>query len=294
MAVVRTELADLLLQKTPLVSKQTTNKYTQQYNYLTKQIGGDGDWMRNSDEDELLNELKKLDLSASGTANYLNIIFLIRNGLQNTKLLKYREQLKKQRETDTKAKILEKKSLPSRDEVETYIHTLYKNKDYANYLINDLILIYGLRNKDVNCRIVSNTEYKKLIKTSPDIEKSHNWLVLYKIYTILVINQYKTVGTYGEKTIKIRSRKILRASHAINQKRLLQKKNGDPVDDTELSYYINLYTVDDVRLTEADYFKININYLQSQPNSLAKIVAICKTRGTQNMTTLDNHYNINK
>jgi len=294
MAAVRTELANLLLQKSATVSPQTLKKYTQQYNYLTKQIGSDGNWMRNSNENSLFIALKNLDLSATGTSNYLNIIFLVRDGLPNTKLLKYRDLLSKQREADTKSKIIEKQSLPSHAEVETYINTLYKNKDYVNYLVNELIFTYGLRNRDINCRIVSNTEYKQILKTSPDIEGSYNWLVLYKTYTTLIVNQYKTVGTYGEKTIKIRSRKVLNAANALEQKTLLHKKNGDPVDDTELSYYINLYTVDDVKLTEADYFKINVNYLQSQPNSLAKIVAICKTRGTQNMTTLDNHYNINK
>jgi len=294
MDIVRTELANLLLQKSTTVSQQTLKKYRQQYNYLTKQIGSDGDWMRASTENALFIELKNLELSASGTSNYLNIMFLVRDGLPNTKLLKYRDLLIKQREKDTKEKIIEKKALPSYQEVETYINTLYKNKDYVNYLVNEFIFRYGLRNKDINCRIISNIEYKELVKKSPDVERSNNWLILYKRYTTLVINQYKTVASYGEKTIQIRSRKVFNAANNLEQKRLLQKKNGDAVDDTELGYYINLYRTDDVTLTESDYFRINLNYLQSQPNSFTKIASICKTRGTQNITTLDNHYNINK
>ena len=152
--------------------------------------------------------------------------------------------------------------------------------------MNELIFTYGLRNKDINCTIIDLNDYV------PEKITDVNYLVVKKTSTELVVNSYKTSKTYGVKNIKIRSRRILNACKQLGIGKLLQKTNGDDVNDTELSYYINLMPFDDRKLTESDYFKISIKYLQSQPNSLKLINDICTTRGSCSLNTLNSHYNI--
>ena len=104
----------------------------------------------------------------------------------------------------------------------------------------------------------------------------------------MVINDYKTVNSYGVKRFVVRSRRVLDSANKLGEGLLLTNKFNEPVNDGNLSYYINLYE----NLNESDLFKINLLRIQSLPNPIKELAKISKTRGSNNIQTLNSHYNI--
>ena len=291
------ELSKLILQKQTQprpVSLATLDKYIKQYEFMTNSYNKSGDWVSKSSERDLINLIKKMDVKPSGQLNYLNIFFMIKsmNQQPTDEILKFRETLFKRKDKQTEQKIEEKQTqkLPSYAEVEKFINELYKDGDLIRYLYNYLIFTYGLRNKDVNLSIIQADKFNKL-----DVKEKqgNNFLVVKKTECELIVDDYKTRNTYGTKNIKIRSRKILKVCQSLKDGPILLKANGSHVSNDELSYYIRLFQNQDFHLTEADYFKINVLYIQTQPNPLKLLKDIAQTRGTQSITNLNQYYNLN-
>jgi hypothetical protein len=290
------EINNLLIQKqNEKRSPQTIDKYRKQYAFLTEYFDEVDDWIIGTSENKLIQGIKNMDIGATGKNNYLSLISLIRGlySKSTDKITSTRTQLFTEIKKNTENKIEIKKSLPSHEEITQFVNGLYKLKDYRRYIYNFLILEYGLRNRDVNMFIITKDEYAE-IKKNPQLEKTSNWIVIYKNEIVLVINQYKTMSFHGTKTIKARSRKLFKAVNEIGRGWLIVDKNGNELDDVNMSYYIKLYDLNNEKLTQADYFKASIKYLQSQPNSLHKIAEICQTRGTNTISVIDNNYNIDK
>jgi hypothetical protein len=290
------ELNNLILQKQTQarpVSLQTLDKYIKQYEFLTASFNKSGDWVSNSTETQLINIIKKMDIKTAGQMNYLNIFFMIKtiNEQPTQEILKFRESLFKKKDKQTEQKIQEKQTqnLPSYSVVEAFINNLYKDGDFIRYLYNYLIFTYGLRNKDINLSIIQADKFNKLDDKQ---KQGHNLLVVKKTECELIIDDYKTRNTYGTKNIKIRSRKILKVCQSLKDGPILVKSNGSNVSNDELGYYIRLFQNEEFHLTEADYFKINVLYIQTQPNPLKKLQEIAKMRGTQSITNLNQYYNL--
>lgn len=279
-------------QEKPL-SVASLNKYKSQYNYLTKTNNFAGDWITETDEKELIELIKSLDMKSAGRMGYLNVIILIKQmkNQQIDSILRYRDTLFKQKDIDTGLKIKEKQNqnLPSYKEIEDFINKLYKNGDWIRFLYNWLIFTYGLRNKDVNLEIISAEKFKKL---SAENKLDKNFLVVKHTECELVVDSYKTKNSYGTKYIKIRSRKILRVCQLLGDGLILMKSNNEPVDDTQLSNYLKLFMNEEYHLTETDYFKINILYIQTQPNCINRLTELCNTRGSKNINNINNYYNL--
>jgi len=275
------------------VSNATLDKYKSQYNYLTKTNNFAGDWVTETSEKELIELIKSLDMKSAGKMGYLNVILLIKqmNNQSINAILKYRDTLFKQKDIDTGVKIKEKQNqnLPSYKEIEVFINKLYKDGDWIRFLYNWLIFTYGLRNKDVNLEIISADKFNKL---NAESRKDRNLLVVKKTECELVVDNYKTKNSYGTKNIKIRSRKILKVCQLLGDGLILIKSNNEPVGDTELSYYLKLYMTDEHHLTEGDYFKINLLYIQTQPNCINRLNELCNSRGTKSIGGIDKYYNI--
>jgi hypothetical protein len=229
--------------------------------------------------------INSLNTKATGKLNYLNIMIMIKEADKDVnKLVELRTRLMYKKDEQVKDAIQHKKAtLPSYDVVVKYIDTLYKEKKYKDYLINFLIFTYGLRNKDINLTLVKNDDFKKL-----NVLNS-NYLIIKKTECMLYITDYKTASSYGVKKIVVRSRRVLNAVQYIGVGSLITNKFNQSVNDTNLNYYINLYD----KLNESDYYKININHLQSLPNSIQKIAKLCNTRGSCDINVLNKHYNIN-
>jgi hypothetical protein len=265
------------------ITPTTQQKYKQTYNYLTESLKKSGDWITDASSENLVKIINKLDMKNAGKLLNLNLFIMIRkNTLDIQTLIDLRTKLSKKLEQDTKQYIQHKReTLPSYKIIVKYIDELYKDKKYTDFLINYLIFTYGLRNKDVNLTIITNENYKNV-----DIAK--NYLIIRKTDCILIVNDYKTSSTYGVKKIAVRSRRVLDCANKLREGPILVNKFNEPVNDGNISYYINLYE----NLNESDLFKIHLLHIQTLPNPIKELAKICYTRGSCNITAINNHYNI--
>jgi len=279
-----TQLIELKKNQPRPVSALTLKKYIQEYLHLTKLLKKQDDWITDASTDSLVRIINNLKLSATGVLNYLNLFIMIRmDSLDVKTLFDLRDKLNKKKDINTKAKILYKKeTLPSHEVIVKYIDGLYKTKRYTDYLVNYFIFTYGLRNRDVNLNIITNENYK-------NIHGTLNYAIIRKTDSVLVINDYKTSGTYGQKKIICRSRRVLDCLNKLKEGPLLVNKYNEQVNDENIHYYIHLYE----NLGESDYYKIQLNHLQTKPNSFQNITKLCRTRGSMSMNVVDTYYNIN-
>lgn len=287
------ELNQLIVDKTTQprpVSVNTLNKYIQEYLYLTKTQHKTNNWITETPIDNLIKIINKLDTKPTGKLSNLNIIIMVKkNTMDDLKpLLNLRDTLINKKAVQTKDVLIKKQNeLPPYSEIVNYIDGLYDTNQTTSFLINFLCFEYGLRNKDLNLFVITLENHKTA--TNP-----LNYLVMRKTDCLLVIADYKTVNTYGVKRIIVRSRRVLNFAKRHGEGYLLTNRFGENPKDDGLSYYINLYTTKDgVKLTEADYYKIQIKHLQEQPNAFEKITELAKTRGSS-LTMVNEHYNLNK
>jgi hypothetical protein len=277
------------------VTESTIKKYIAFYTTLRNYLGGRDISDESVTEEILITVINAFNISSSGKLNYQNIAIMIKNqhNQPTEKLVKYKEQLTEKKDLDTKHKIQQKLSiLPTHNEVRKYIDELYTEGDYSKYLVNELIFSFGLRNIDINLIIVTLPEYKDIKKNDLEKYERENWLVLKKSSCDLIINRYKTKGSHGTKTIPIKNKKLVDAGNKLGQGWLIQNTKNLPIADDNVHKYLNLMNYNDITLTQADYFKINLLYIQSQPNSLHNINLLGKSRGCQNIDVLDKHYNL--
>lgn len=281
-------------QKRP-VTESTIKKYITFYTTLRNYLGGRDISDESVTEEVLINVIQAFKMSSSGKLNYQNIAVMIKNqhNQPTEKLVKYKEQLTEKKNLDTDHKVQQKLSiLPTHNEVRKYIDELYTEGDYSKYLVNELIFSFGLRNVDINLIIVTLPEYKDIKKNDLEKYERENWLVLKKNSCDLVINRYKTKGSHGTKTIEVKLKKVVDAGNKLGPGWLIQNNKNLPIADDNVHKYLNLMNYNDITLTQSDYFKITVQHLQSQPNSLHKINMLSKTRGSKNLDTLDKHYNL--
>lgn len=281
-------------QKRP-VTESTIKKYITFYTTLRNHLGGRDISDETVTEEVLINVIQAFKMSSSGKLNYQNIAVMIKNqhNQPTEKLVKYKEQLTEKKDLDTTHKVQQKLAiLPTHNEVRKYIDELFIEGDYSKYLVNELIFSYGLRNVDINIIIVTLPEYKDTKKNDLEKYERENWLVLKKNSCDLVINRYKTKGSHGSKNIEVKLKKVVEAGNKLGSGWLIQNNKNEPVNDDRIHNFISLMEYNGVKLKQGDYFKISLLHLQSQPNCLHKINELGKTRGTQNLDTLDKHYNL--
>ena len=289
------QFLELKSKQAKAVQPTTLKKYEDQYKRLAVLFKRKGNFVLDLTDEEIMDVLDNLDITATGKLNHLNIIVMIKNQHKEDipKLLAYREELFKLKDLQTSKKVVQKLStLPPYGVIKSFIQDLYTQQDWTRYLVNELIFLYGFRNKDVNLFIIPFTDYRLMKKNEKEKEEAGNWLILKKNSCDLVINQYKTKTHYGSKLIPVRSKKILEASTKLGTGYLLQDRNGLPVSDGNIGYYIRLYEFDGYKLKEGDYFKINISHLQTLPNPINKVKELAYTRGTRNLNDIDKYYNL--
>ena len=175
-----------------------------------------------------------------------------------------------------------KDTLPDKKELDNYLKSLFVEKDYVGYIINFLLLNYGVRNKDLNCIITGDSD---VILKGHDTK--HNYLYVTFRYVFYVRNDYKTYETYGRKVLKIERRPFQTACKALLDGNydipLLKLKNDEPVSEDSVGKIVQRYTYNE--LGEGNYFKINIMAAKKDGN-IKRIQELSKSRGTAIETIL--------
>lgn len=278
-----TELAELLASKSN-VSKATLNNYERFYKKITEKTKQP---LKDLDNDMIIDVIKEIsNNNPTNEATYLSIPIMIKRlyKIDYNKLAEYKFNLK-----PTVLKHIENvnqqkgKDLPKFKELENHLKTLYDEKKHMEYIINYILINYGTRNKDLDLFI---TKYNKAEKYENDI----NYMIVYKSKVDIIINNYKTIKSYGPKYFKITNKKFIEVANQLPlESWLLKVESGEHIRENSLNTFIQrrLYK----NLCEGDYFKMLILHLMNGKNAIQNIQKFSATRGTDFKTILES-YNI--
>jgi len=210
----------------------------------------------------------------------LNMIILLRNSKdkETDKLIKYRNDLKKEISTNRKTKLKNKdEELPTMEYLEKQLEEL----EGIKYIINYLFINYAFRNRDINFKYVNEI---------PE-DGRENYLSPVRGGLKMVINEYKTDKLYGTKVYFIRDKifmkkwkrfKILDGDYLLNNK-------GEKYSISSFNEIVKKNTID--KLGETNIFKIVIRDLLEKKD-FKSIEELSSSRGTS-MDTIMRNYNLN-
>lgn len=260
------------------LSEQSQKTYRMLYLKLESNLGE----IRNVDEDDIIEVINELSNDkVSNKLSYLNIAIIIKQHYKKglDKLLKKRELLVSERDKQQKNITMD---LPEYNDVKKYVNDLTGVK----YIVNYLIFNYGVRNKDVNVFI---TDDVKLTKKNDEI----NYLLVKPNSVKWIINDYKTLVSYGNKSKLIKTKKLVEEVNKLPMNTWLLSGTDVSIAESSLNNIVArmLYKHNDKHMNESSYFKLNIKHLQTQPKSLKKIMEIGEMRGTD-MKTIQKYYDM--
>ena len=175
------------------------------------------------------------------------------------------------------------KELPSLEDYDIYLESLWDKKKYKEYIINYLLRHHYVRNLDLIFDIVSSKS-----ETLDDLCKNYIWLDRRQSRCVYIRNMYKTAKTYGQKKAVITDKRFLSAV-----KKEFKKMDSFPIEEDPalIGYRINKMTLPDKkgnRLGESNCLKIIVNHYR---DNYQKLKEISLSRGT-NLEVLLTSYNI--
>ena len=266
--------------KSRLVNPSTKQNYLNYYYKITNALQSK---ILEVGPEEIIKVVDGLSESAGSKLAYLNIPIILYSYFERPDLLKlenFRQDLFDKRDIETNKYLkLKDEELPSFIELKKHLHELLLKKDYRKYIINYLLINYGVRNKDLDVEIVDKKH---------KLEDDKNYLVIFKNSVRWVINDYKTLKAYGQKIINIRSKVFLNALISLNTKHLLEYQDGRHVPEYSVGIYIPKMTYKN--LTEADYFKIIMKHIKSENNFKNNLHKYSESRGSNILTIINNYF----
>ena len=205
----------------------------------------------------------------------LNLIIVIRNELELSieKLKEYRTELKQQQKAHQVTKMAD-----AGDKLMTYedfvkaLQEAYNKQEWKKYIVNYLIMTYGVRNKDLNLEIV---------KTKKEMKEGNNYLLLKKDKVVFIRDDYKTKSTYGKKTHEIHDKLFYEAVKKTGLGKLIAEQQ---ISNGLRKLYIN-------KMGEAKIFKMMIDKYYEDDDS-ASIKRLAADRGTS-LSVVQGFYNVN-
>ena len=265
-------LENLKNDKEKKLSKQTLKTY--------ENIGSNLPFNILTSQTTIIKKLKDTYNNPNTLALYLNMIILIRRYYdeETDKLIKLRNSLRdaiiKERK-DNLDKLDD--TLPSINKIEEELNNLTG----IQYIINYLIINLGLRNQDMNLRFV------KSFDNSDD-----NQIKISGKKVKLLIKDYKTEKSFGDKELEINNSKFLQELKSLKLKDndyLITMKNGDRVNNL-ITWNDKIKKLTIGNLGQNRLIKIVIKDLLNN-KSFDKLEKLSKSRGTS-MQVLLSSYNL--
>ena len=205
----------------------------------------------------------------------LNLIIVIRNELELSieKLKEYRKELKQQQKAHQVTKMVDAgDKLMTYDDFVKALQEAYNKQEWKKYIVNYLIMTYGVLNKDLNLEIV---------KTKKEMKEGNNYLLLKKDKVIFIRDDYKTHKTYGKKTHEIHDKLFYEAVKKTGLGKLIAEQQ---ISNGLRKLYIN-------KMGEAKIFKMMIDKYYDDADS-ASIKRLAADRGTS-LSVVQGFYNVN-
>ena len=213
---------------------------------------------------------------ASSRLDLLNLVIVLRTiqELPTDKLKQYRTELSKERLNNQVSKMSDlKDKLLSLHEFQKELMKSYEEGEWAKFIVNYLMMTYGVRNMDTDVEIV---------KSKKDATDSNqNYLIISKDKVIWIRNKYKTVKTFGQQTHDITDPEFVRAvkKHGV----------GRLFTEGQISNSIRKLLID--KMNEARIFKMLIDDAYDKKDTI-RINELSKSRGTS-ISTIKSFYNVN-
>ncbi len=270
---INSDLIKDYINKQDKISEQTKKTYMQTgktlpFNITTKQH-------------IIIKKLNELYNNPNTKSLYLNMIILVRrdNDLETDKLIKFRNDLRNEI-----IKLRKENLSDSKNELPSYENIIQKLNELngIRYILNYLLITYGLRNKDLNLLYVNKL---------PDNQKDENYLLHNNNNIKLIINEYKNDKSIGSKSIEIKDKKFKEELNKMKIKDntyILPKKNGDKLKLNSFNDKVISLTIDG--LGETKIFKILVKYLLDTKN-FNKLELLVNSRGTS-LSTIMKSYNV--
>jgi len=213
---------------------------------------------------------------------YLNICIVVKQS-NNKPVIEltddYRPKLYEGLKEETVAKNSELKGeLPTLKELNAFMEDKYENGDYIAFVINYLILTFGVRNMDLNLIITRKTK---------TVDNTDNYIVVRgnscKYYRYV----FKTATTYDCREHEIKSKKFNTAiKHILGDKEqtyLLTRLDGERISDLTLNNAVSNNTLN--KIGQGKMFKVLLS------NSKQDIETLSANRGTEYKTLIE-HYDL--
>jgi len=278
------------LSKITNLSESTKGTYISMYKRLMKLT--ENTPILNMSEQSIINAINIESIPPNSQNSLFTIALVIRrnNNASYEKLVKFRDNtlIKKIHERKLEKNLVLKDELPSKKVLDTYLKKLYLEKDYVGYIINFLLLNYGVRNKDLNCIITADKEVTFLANKKSKL----NYLYVTKKYVLYIRRDYKTYDTYGEKKHKIERRPFVESCLNLLDHNydvpLLRLSSGEPISEESVNKIVQRKTYNE--LGEGKYFKINIMDAKKDRN-IKRIRDLSASRGTS-LETVFREYDI--
>ena len=272
----------------PNLSEATKRTYAQTYKKVIQEFDKPPSDITTTEICDTVNLFIRKGNNINSVKAFLNMCILIyqSTGRDTEVLINKRNTLNEVLNKHVKEKKLEK-SLNLID-YETFMYQMnqeFKAEKWRNYIVQYLFLHYALRNKDINLKIIPVPKYAT--------DTSINYLVanvyIKGLWCIkLIINNYKTASTYGQKVIIINDKEFVKATRAfVKGKTWLLTDKDKPMLDISLATRIQALTYN--RNTESNYFKSIIIWCNQQHNTTFWLKWFSKHRGTDINTILSNY-----
>jgi len=260
-------------------NKTISDNTKRNYNYAY-------DKLMNITNNELISDLK--DYHIVRLMKTLDIPTMSKNGMisvainilkaynkPTASLEKYRETLKTEHYTNKKNDTVTMEKLVTIKQLKDYTKQLYKDEKYIDYIINYLLVNYGVRNQDLDLMLVSNKS---------QVNDTDNFIYPTTKYVVAIINKYKTSSSYGKKKFTIYTSDMIKAV----KKLLSNKEQFKLINAVDINGYIQSRTLNS--MGETLIFKSIISELASN-NDIDKIQQLSKTRSTD-VNTIFKDYHI--
>jgi len=213
---------------------------------------------------------------ASTRLDLLNLVIVLRTieELPTEKLKAYRGELGKERLTNQVGKMSAlKDSLMSLPDFMEELMKSYGAGEYKKFIVNFLMMSYGLRNMDCDLNIV---------KSKKDmVDEKQNYLLMGKGKVTLYRNAYKTVKSFGKQEHDITDQEFVNAVKKQGVGRLFA--------EGQLSNGMRKLLING--MNEARVFKMMVDAAYDKKDTV-EINRLSKSRGTS-IGTIKSFYNVN-
>ena len=277
-----------ILKLKPNLKQATHQTYSQTYKRVIKHFDKPPSEITTTDVIDAIDFFTSRNDNINTIKAFLNMCILIfqSTGKYENELINKRNSLNGLLNKHVKERKIEKSlNLVDYETLVAGMEQEFKNERWREYIVQYLLLHYAFRNKDLNLKIIPVPKYA--------LDPSINYMIV-NIYIKgcwcikLIINNYKTASTYGQKEVIITDQVFVKACRKFVKGKLwLLTDRQTPLAYVSLAKRIQDFTFN--RNTESNYFKSIINWCNQQPNTTYWLIWYSKHRGTDINTILNSY-----